>query len=135
MNRFNMLANRQTHAEVLDVSQKAPLYLEKTSTLLATPASTFISPESSQLWITYEQLLLSCLRAGDDRSAHLCLERLIKRFGSSNERVMGLKGIYQEAVAKGVEPLEQLLTEYDKTLSKNPTNTVSNSSLVILSTH
>ena len=72
----------------------------------------------------YEQLFLSCLRTGDDKSAHLCLERLIDRFGASNERVMGLRGLYQEAVADDDAALEKVLTEYEDALAEDPINTV-----------
>ena len=119
------MAGGQPHAEILEVSQKAPQYLERTSSLFTPLVSAFVSLESSELLISYEQLFLSCLHAGDDKSAHLCLERLIGRFGSSNERVMGLRGVYQEAIANGVGTLEKLLSEYEGTLSENPTNMVS----------
>ena len=119
-----MLAGGQTYAETFALSQKAPQYLKRASSLSPALASTILSSESSQSWVAYEQLLLSCLRAGDDRSAYLCLQRLIQRFGSGNERVMGLGGMYQEAIATGIKPLEELLGEFDKTLSQNPINTV-----------
>lgn len=72
----------------------------------------------------YEQLFLSCLQTGDDKSAHLCLERLIDRFGVTNERVMGLRGLYQEAVAEDDAALEKVLQEYDGALAEDPINTV-----------
>jgi len=75
--------------------------------------------------MTYEQLLLSCLRTGDEKSAHLCLERLIARFSASNERVMGLRGLYQEAVAENDAQLDRVLEEYDAILSEDPTIVVS----------
>ena len=76
----------------------------------------------------YESIMLSCLRTGDDRSAHSCLERLTQRFGPSNERVMALRGMYQEAVAQNKKDLEKLLKEYDDILIKEPTNLVTDSS-------
>lgn len=72
----------------------------------------------------YEKLLLSCLRTGDDKAAHLCIEKLIDRFGATNERVMGLRGLYQEAVAKDDAALERILNEYDEVLAEDPVNTV-----------
>lgn len=72
----------------------------------------------------YEKLLLSCLRTGDDKAAHLCIEKLIDRFGATNERVMGLRGLYQEAVAKDDAALEGILNEYDEVLAEDPVNTV-----------
>ena len=55
----------------------------------------------------------------------MCLEKLIERFGATNERVMGLRGLYQEAVAENDAALEKVLKEYNGVLAKNPTNTVS----------
>lgn len=72
----------------------------------------------------YEKLLLSCLRTGDDQAAHSCLEKLIDRFGATNERVMGLRGLYQEAVAKDDSALEKILKEYNDVLAEDPVNTV-----------
>ena len=77
----------------------------------------------------YESMMLSCLRTEDDRSAHLCLERLTQRFGASNERVTGLRGLYQEAVAQDKKDLEKLLKEYDEILVKEPTNLVTGFSM------
>ncbi len=76
------------------------------------------------MWIKCENLLLSCLRTGDDRSAHLCLERLVDRFGDNNERIMGFKGLLKEAEAGDKEELEQVLKEYEGILSESDTNIV-----------
>ena len=54
----------------------------------------------------------------------MCLEKLIDRFGATNERVMGLRGLYQEAVAENDGALEKILKEYNGVLAKSPTNTV-----------
>ena len=72
----------------------------------------------------YEKLFLSCLRTGDDKAAFNCLEKLIDRFGATNERVMGLRGLYQEAVAKDDAALERVLQEYDEVLAEDTVNTV-----------
>lgn len=72
----------------------------------------------------YEKLLLSCLRTGDDKAAHSCLEKLIDRFGVKNERVMGLRGLYQEAVATDHAALEKILKEYNDVIAEDPVNTV-----------
>ena len=72
----------------------------------------------------HEKLLVSCLRTGDDKGAFLCLERLIGRFGATNERVMGLRGLYQEALAEDETALRQVLREYDDVLAGDVTNTV-----------
>jgi hypothetical protein len=108
----------------LRLSQQAPTSLKKYSSSSAFPLFLAASDNADQ-WGTYEQLLLVCLRTGDDKTAHLCLDRLTERFGPSNERVMGLRGIYQEATAKDITSLEAVLSEYEKTLAENPVNVVS----------
>lgn len=75
-------------------------------------------------YVLLEQLFLSCLQTGDDKSALQCLELLSDRFGTSNERTSGLYGIYEEAVAKGQNGLEKCLQKYDSILSENPVNLV-----------
>lgn len=72
----------------------------------------------------HEKLFLSCLRTGDDKAAFSCLEKLISRFGATNERVMGLRGLYQEAVAKDDAALERVLQEYDEVLADDTVNPV-----------
>lgn len=74
--------------------------------------------------MTYENLMLSCLRTGDDQSAHICLERLSSRFGSENERLLALRGLYQEATATNDSELRDILQEYEAILQKDPSNTV-----------
>lgn len=116
---------QQPHAEALALSQEAPHHLRKyTASKIPFPIPFLSKPESPELWTTYERLLLSCLRTGDDKSAFMCLEKLIERFGASNERVMGLRGLYQESVAEGGPALEKVLREYEVVLSEDPTNTV-----------
>jgi len=66
--------------------------------------------------------MLSCLRTGDEQFASLCLERLTERFGSDNERVMALRGLFQEAIADDDAALKQVLKEYDNILAKDPSN-------------
>ena len=112
--------------DALQVSQAAPSYLEeRDGEAVSIPISILPTTESSELWITHERMILSCLCTSDDKSAHLCLERLIKRFGASNERIMGLRGLYQEAVAENRAGLEQISKEYDELLREDPTNMAS----------
>lgn len=112
-------------SSTLHLSQKAPLLL-----LAAAPASQFFpltlleKPETPAIWTDYERLFQACLRAGDDRSAHLCLERLTLRFGASDNRVMGLRGMYQEAVATSMADLEKVLQSYERILQADPMNVV-----------
>lgn len=75
--------------------------------------------------MTYENLLLSCLRTGDEKAAHACLDRLLKRFGDDNERIMAFTGLVKEAEALDDAALEQVLKEYDGILAENNTNIVS----------
>ncbi|KAK2812341.1 hypothetical protein FQN50_001340 [Emmonsiellopsis sp. PD_5] len=108
---------------VLRLSQQAQSFLQShPSQQPSFPFSIFAAPETPELWSNYEQLLLACLRTGDDKSALECLERLSKRFGPANERIMGLRGIYQEALAQDRAALEHILTGYDKVLEENPVN-------------
>jgi len=69
--------------------------------------------------------MLSCLRTGDEESAHLCLERLTTRFGIDNEKLMALRGLFQEAVAQDDAALKKVLEEYEAILKKDPSNMVS----------
>lgn len=69
--------------------------------------------------------MLSCLRTGDEESAHLCLQRLTDRFGADNERLMALRGIFQEARASDDAALKKVLAEYNNILAQNPENMVS----------
>lgn len=109
----------------LQLAQDAPTFLRsQPASQPAFPFSLFSAPETPEKWINYEQLLLACLRTGDDKSAEVCLERLTIRFGPANERVMGLRGIFQEAVAEDKRELEKILDEYEKILRENPVNVV-----------
>ena len=117
---------RQSNLEALSLSQQTAQYLQKhafTGTLTV-PIPFFSLPESTDVWLMYEKLLLSCLRTGDDKAAFNCLEKLIDRFGATNERVMGLRGIYQESVAKDDVALERVLQEYNEVLVEDASNTV-----------
>jgi ER membrane protein complex subunit 2 len=113
-------------AAALQLSQQAPTVLQSSpSTISSSPLAALLpSSETPDLWIKYENLLLSCLRTGDDRAAHQCLERLVARFGNENERVMALKGLVKEADAQNNGELEKVLKEYDQILSENNTNIV-----------
>ena len=117
---------RQSNAEALILSQQTAQYLQKhASTGTSTVPIPFLSyPETTEIWLMYEKLFLSCLRTGDDKAAFNCLEKLIQRFGATNERVMGLRGLYQEAVAKDDAALEKILQEYDEVLAEDTVNTV-----------
>lgn len=106
----------------LHLAQQAPAILGQVSGSGVTSSK---SSETADYYARLEQLLLACLRTGDDQSAHTCLNRLSLRFGPSNERIMGLRGLYEEATAKDQSALEKCLQEYDNTLSQSPVNVVS----------
>lgn len=116
---------RLSNSEALNLSQQVAQYLQTSlSSNTPIPIPFFLYAESPQSWHMYEKLLISCLRTGNDKAAHQCLEKLIGRFGASNERVMGLRGLYQEAVAQDRTTLESILTKYDEVLAEDPGNTV-----------
>jgi tetratricopeptide (TPR) repeat protein len=52
------------------------------------------------------------------------LDRLLSRFGESNERIMALQGLYREATAESDSDLQKVLTEYDSILKGDPGNMV-----------
>ncbi|KAI0123108.1 tetratricopeptide [Xylariales sp. AK1849] len=111
-------------ATALHLSQQAPKILDNSPGALSTPTleSLFAASETPELWTIYENLLLSCLRTGDEQSAHQCLGRLINRFGDDNERIMALIGLLKEADAEDNATLEVVLKEYEQILENNPTN-------------
>jgi ER membrane protein complex subunit 2 len=110
----------------LQLSQQAPGLLRTTPSSLSSYSlsSLWATPESPELWTTYENLMLSCLRTGDEVSAKLCLDRLTERFGMDNERILALSGLYDEATAPNEEELKKTLENYDIILRRNPTNMV-----------
>lgn len=111
---------------VLRLARQAPAFLQsQPSQQPQFPLSLISKPESLELWINYEQLFFACLRTGDDKSADECLGRLTKRFGPENERIMGLRGIYEEALADNNAELSKILAGYDSVLAENPVNVVS----------
>lgn len=108
----------------LRLSQQAPAILGHGPALNTNAGSSNASRDTAEEYGRIEQLFLACLQTGDDQSAQVCLDRLSHRFGPSNERVMGLRGLYQEATAKDQAALEKCLAEYETILSENPVNVV-----------
>lgn len=107
-------------SSAVQASQQAPAFLQNS----LSSWTSFTATETSDQWATYEYLFLVCLRTGDDKSAHLCLNRLTERFGPANERIMALRGLYQEATAKDTSTLQGILREYDGILQENAVNVV-----------
>jgi hypothetical protein len=116
---------RSDFANAVQLSQQANAVLSKPA-----PASNFfplsliVPSETPDSWTDLERLFLACLTIGDDKSAHLSLERMTQRFGPHDERVMGLRGLYQEAEARKPDDLEKILGEYEDILSEKPMNVV-----------
>ncbi|KAK4669447.1 Inositol phosphatase SIW14 [Podospora pseudopauciseta] len=110
-------------AEALALSQQAPVVLQSSPSTVSSSAlgSLFSATEKPELWIQYENLILSCLRIGDDRAAQECYDRLAARFGN-NDRVKALGGLIKEAQAQNNGELEKVLKEYDQMLEENNTN-------------
>ena len=111
-------------ATALHLSQQAKHYFNSQSSWLSAlpyPLSLFINTESQEKWAIYENVFLACLRTGDNNSAYLCLEELKDRFGSKNDRVMALQGLYKEAMAKDDRELQDVLMEYHEILKEDPT--------------
>ena len=114
-----------SYTEALQASQQAPSILENdTSWGLPWPLSLLITSDAPEKWAIYENLLLSCLRTGDNKSALACLEKLKARFGEQNERVSGLMGLYHEALATDDITLETILDQHDTKIEDAPTNMV-----------
>ena len=117
---------RLSGSEALSHSQQTAQYLLKHASTgtLTIPVPFWSRPESTDVWLMYEKLFLSCMRTGDDKAAFDCLEKLIDRFGATDDQVMGLRGLYQEAVAKDDAALEIVLEEYNEILAEDTINTV-----------
>ncbi|KAF1360317.1 hypothetical protein EJ07DRAFT_155295 [Lizonia empirigonia] len=107
----------------LALSQKAPLILANPPTSsLPWPLSLLFSRETPESWAIHENLFLSALRTGDEASAAQILSRLEARFGEHNERIVALRGIYNEATAQSTADLEKVFDGYEKILREDPTN-------------
>lgn len=107
----------------LALSQKAPLILANPPTSsLPWPLSLLFSRETPESWAIHENLFLSALRTGDEKAAAQILERIESRFGERNERIITLRGIYNEATAQTTSELEKVFEGYEKILREDPTN-------------
>jgi hypothetical protein len=108
----------------LRVSQQAPRLLRSSGVSFPWPLSLLAPDETPETWASYETVFISCLRTGDDRSARKILDKLIDRFGESNERVMAYQGMWAEAMAANEKDLFNVLKEYSEILDADPTNMV-----------
>ncbi|KAL8852417.1 MAG: hypothetical protein Q9221_002723 [Calogaya cf. arnoldii] len=100
---FTIPPLRQSHSEALTTSQQA----SRCTSQSGFPTTPIPIPFFSS----------------DDKAANMCLEKLGGRFGTDDERIMGLRGLYQEAMAEDQPALLQMLREYDEILAENPTAT------------
>lgn len=106
----------------LALSQKAPLILAHPPTSsLPWPLSLLFSRETPESWTIHENLFYAALRTDDEASARSILSRLEARFGD-NERIITLRGIYNEAIAQSDADLEKVFDGYEKILRDDPTN-------------
>jgi tetratricopeptide (TPR) repeat protein len=107
----------------LALSQKAPLILSTTPTSsLPWPLSLLFSRETPETWTIHENLFFASLRTDDESSALSILQRLEARFGEHNERIVTLRGIYNEATSKSDADLEKVFEAYEQILRTDPTN-------------
>ncbi|CZT18048.1 related to kinetoplast-associated protein KAP [Ramularia collo-cygni] len=105
----------------LALSQQAPSFFKsQTSWSLPYPLSLFSNSESQEKWQSYENILIACLRTGDNESAYLYLEELTDRFGETNERVIALRGLYAEATARTPQELDDVMANYEEILKEDP---------------
>ena len=110
-------------ATALALSQKGPRVLGSSPTSsLPWPLSLLFSRETPESWTINENLFLAALRTGDETSARALLSRLETRFGETNERIITLRGIYNEATAQSNADLENVFDGYEKILREDPTN-------------
>ena len=122
----NTLLEPPTNASpqsALSLSQQAKTFFKSQSSWLSSlpyPLSLFINTESQEKWQTYENIFLACLRTGDNDAAYLCLEELTDRFGKSNDRIIALSGLYQEATAEDGKELAEVMKGYEEELKEDP---------------
>lgn len=115
-----------SHAEIEDLAKQVPAILSSNPKDFSTSPLSFLfsAAETADLWTIYENLLLVCLRTGNDHAAHQCIERLVLRFGDTNERVMAFKGLLKEAQTNSDAEVAAVLKEYEEILAENSSNIV-----------
>ena len=125
LGKLSLAATQMDPSSTLQLSRQAPKLLSSSLPRARKfPFTLLDRAEGPATWIEYEALFQACLRAGDDKSAHHCLELLSNRFGSSDKRVIGLRGMYEEAIATNTAGLEKVLQSYEKVLAADPMNVV-----------
>lgn len=118
--------SRLSAAEALVLSQRAPVVLESLpSSVSSSTLQSVVAPiDNPEVWMSYENLLLSCLRTGDVESARESLRRLVGRFGEDNDRIKALGGLVREAEAEDDKAVLAVLKSYDEILAEDGSNIV-----------
>ena len=110
-------------ASTLALTQTAPTLLAAAAPTSSFPPLAFLTSTSTpETYLSLEKLVIASLQTGDEKTAFLALEALTTRFGPQDPRVMGLRGLYQEAQAKNIQDLQKVVNEYNKILTENPMN-------------
>ncbi|KAJ8611893.1 hypothetical protein MRB53_037689 [Persea americana] len=105
------------------ILSEAPKFLSKqrNAIKLPYPLNLLVSDESQEKWVAYENILVASIDAKQTEIAKQCIEEITERFGSTNERVIIFKGMYDEAVATNDGQLNAVLKRYDEVLTESPT--------------
>ncbi|QIW99887.1 hypothetical protein AMS68_005405 [Peltaster fructicola] len=105
------------------IVRNAPRFLaaQKSALKLPYPLSLLLTSESQEKWAAYENILIASIQTGDYDTTRQCVEALTERFGELNERVIILKGMYYEAIAKDDSELKKVLKRYEDILAESPT--------------
>jgi hypothetical protein len=109
----------------LQISQRAPQVLQKESRTLPFPLSILSASDTPEKWTKYENMYVSCLRTGDDKSARMILDKLVERFGDKNERVMAYQAMMAEVKAETEQDAIKVLKELGDEIDSDPSNFVS----------
>jgi tetratricopeptide (TPR) repeat protein len=105
----------------LNLKEHAPEFFKSQRNWgLPWPLNLLLNSESQEKWQIYENILLACLRTGDNESAYLCLEELTDRFGVENDRVLALRALYKEATANTQQELATVMQQYQDMLKEDP---------------
>jgi hypothetical protein len=108
----------------LQISQKAPQVLQNDSGNLPFPLSILSASDTPERWTAYENLYVSCLRTGDDKSARAILDKLVERFGDKNERVMAYQAMMAEVKAETDQDAVKVLKDFGDAIDADPSNFV-----------
>ena len=114
-NPETLLALPPTPENSIYLSNLAPAYL----------SSALSKKDTYSNWALHETLFYASVRAGDDKTARRCIQRISDRFGADDDRVAGMAGVLEEVAATTTAELEEVLRGYEEALEKDPTRLVS----------